>query len=132
METNQNITDSHQTGEPEDLNELLIEALVGLNDMAEQPTQIIADFALRKAIRLARSKSGYFAFLNHDETVATIYSFLNSADERLDLQVAPQEHDSRERGRCAEAVRRRRHVIVDKEIPVLSFDEKPLRALSLH
>lgn len=131
MDTNQNIADQ-RTGEPEDLNESLIEALVGLNDMAEQPTQIIADFALRKAIRLARSISGYFAFLNNDKTVATIYSLLTPADERLDLRVAPQEQDSGERGRCAEAVRRRRHVIVDKEIPVRSLDKKPLPALSLH
>jgi PAS domain S-box-containing protein len=121
----QNMTDSQPVRETEDLNELLVEALLRLNEIAQQPTEIIADFALQKAIELTRSKTGYFAFLNEDQTAATMYSWPDAATEVRALEVAPKTDSLSEVGRCAEAVRRRCPVIANEEIPSNSSENGP-------
>jgi PAS domain S-box-containing protein len=127
----QNMTDSQPVRETEDLNELLVEALLRLNEIAQQPTEIIADFALQKAIELTRSKTGYFAFLNEDQTAATMYSWPDAATDVRALEVAPKTDSLSEVGRCAEAVRRRCPVIANEEIPSNSSENGPPHGVGL-
>lgn len=115
MNISQNITDTQVIPEPENLNELLVEGLLGLNDMAEQPTQAVADFALQNAIKLSRSKVGYVALLNKDETAATIYSTLTPGLDSADSKASKIESIA-EGGRWAEAVRCRCPVARGEEI----------------
>ena len=50
------------------LNEARLEAVLQLNRMTEATLQEITDFALEQAVALTRSKIGYLAFMNEDET----------------------------------------------------------------
>jgi len=112
METDHSIPEHQRVEEALGLNELQVHALLQLNDMAEQPMQLITDFALEKAIELTRSKIGYLAFVNADETLLTMHSW---PKEQRAAELAPQTYAVAEAGRWAEAVRRRRPVIANQD-----------------
>ena len=52
-----------------------LEALLRLNQMTSASLQEIAKFALEQGIKLTRSKIGYLAFLNQDETAFTMHAW---------------------------------------------------------
>src|SRR5271157_3578328 len=100
MATTKDITERQRVEEALYLNELQVHALLQLNEIAEQPMQMITDFALEKAIELTRSKIGYLAFLNADETLQTMHSW---PKEPPAAGVAPQTYPVAEASRWAEA-----------------------------
>jgi PAS domain S-box-containing protein len=109
-------TSDHQRAEDAlRLNELRIEALLELNEMADRPMQIIIDFSLEKAIELTRSKAGYLAFLNEEETLLTLHGWPKTGMDQSAVEVAPQPYRLAEMDRWAEAVRRRGPAITDHD-----------------
>jgi PAS domain S-box-containing protein len=119
MDTAKDITERQRIEEALSLNELQVQALLQLHEMAEQPMHMIIDFALEKAIELTRSKAGYLAFVNADETVLTMH--LWPKGQRA-AELAPQIHPPAEGARCAEAVRQRRPVIANQDAPPNCFE----------
>ena len=114
METAKDITERQRVEEALYLNELHAHALLQLHEMAEQPMQMVIDFALEKAIELTRSKIGYLAFVNPDETLLTMHSW---PKEQRASEPRPQMYPVSESGRWAEAIRQRRPVIADQDAP---------------
>jgi len=114
------ITERQRVEEALYLNELQVHALLRLNEMAEQPMQMITDFALEKAIELTRSKSGYLAFLNADETLLTMHSW---PKEQCAEGPAPRTDPVPEAARWAEAVRQRQPVIANQDAPRASLEK---------
>ena len=100
-----------------------VQALLHLNEMAEQPMQMITDFALEKAIELTRSKTGYLAFLNADETLLTMHSWPRDARSNALGRLRPHTYSVAEASRWAEAVRQRRPVIANQDVPPNLFKD---------
>jgi PAS domain S-box-containing protein len=113
METNHHITERERLEDALHLNELREHALLQLDQMTGQPMQMIADFALEKAVELTRSKTGYLAFLNADETLLTMHSWPRDASEQRPGKIAPHTYSAGESSRWVEAVRQRRRVTAD-------------------
>jgi PAS domain S-box-containing protein len=121
METNHHITERERLEDALHLNELREHALLHLDQMTGQPMQTIADFALEKAVELTRSKTGYLAFLNADETLLTMHSWPRDASEQRPGEIAPHTYSVGEANRWVEAVRQRRPVTADGGAPANLF-----------
>src|ERR1700676_4068047 len=117
METTRDITERQRVDESLYLYELQVQAFLQFNEMAEQPMQMITDFALEKAIELTRSEIAYLAFVNADGTLLTMHSWPKEQPPS-----EPQSCGVGEGGRWAEAVRQRQPVIVNQAAPVNSFE----------
>jgi PAS domain S-box-containing protein len=100
------------------LNESRLEALLKLNQMTEASLKEITDFALEEAVRLTRSKLGYLAFLNDDETVMTMHSWSKAAMGECAIIDKPIVYPVVTTGLWGEAVRQRKPVFTnDYEAP---------------
>jgi two-component system, OmpR family, phosphate regulon sensor histidine kinase PhoR len=117
METTRDITERQRVEEVLCRYELQVQAFLQLNEMAEQPMQMITDFALEKAIELTRSKMGSLAFVNTDETLLTMHSW---PKEQRAGELGPQTYPVAEAG--AEALRQRRPVIANQDAPPNPFE----------
>src|ERR1700676_1921824 len=114
METTRDITERQRVDESLYLYELQVQAFLQFNEMAEQPMQMITDFALEKAIELTRSKIGYLAFVNADGNLLTMHP---GPKAQRAGEFTPQTYPVAEGGRWEEAVRQRRPVIVQEAPP---------------
>src|SRR5260370_9260274 len=123
METNHHISVGERLEEALHLNELREHALLRLDQMTGRPMQMIADFALEKAVELTRSKTGYLAFLNPDETLLTMHSWPKDAPDQRAIEVAPHTYSVPQAGRWAEAVCQRRPVIGNEAAPANFFKD---------
>jgi len=122
MHTPDDITERNRVQETLRLNELRVQALLELNEMADQPMQMIIDFALERAIELTRSKTGYLAFLNADETLLTMNWWPKAATGKCAAEAAAPLYPVVETVRWQEAVCRRGPVIANEEAPAGSFE----------
>ena len=95
------------------LNELRLQALVSLYQMADAPLQELMDFALNTAIELTGSQVGYFAFVNEDETQLTMQSWSRMALEQCRMVDKPWIFRVEETGLWGEALRQRRPIITN-------------------
>jgi PAS domain S-box-containing protein len=95
------------------LEESRLEALLKLNQMAEASLQDITDFVLEETVRLTKSKIGYLAFLNEDETVMTMHSWSKSAMAECAIMDKPIIYPVVNTGLWGEAVRQRKPVITN-------------------
>jgi diguanylate cyclase (GGDEF)-like protein/PAS domain S-box-containing protein len=112
------ITQRKQDDEERLLNESRILSLIEISRMTDQPDQKLTDFALEKAIALTRSKIGYLAFMNEDETVLTMYSWSKQAMKECRIQAKPLIYPVETTGLWGEAVRQRKPIITnDYEVP---------------
>lgn len=93
------------------LNEARLEALLKLSQMTEASLQEITDFALEQGVLLTRSKIGYLAFANEDETVLTMHSWSRSVMARCQMAEKPVFFPMETTGLWGEAVRQRRPII---------------------
>lgn len=100
------------------LDELRLEALLQLNQMADATLREITDFSLEAAVKLTSSAIGYLAFLNDDESVMTMHSWSKSAMAQCAIQDKPMVYPVVTTGLWGEAVRQRRAVITnDYQLP---------------
>ncbi|OPY25406.1 MAG: cyclic-di-GMP phosphodiesterase [Methanocella sp. PtaU1.Bin125] len=95
------------------LDEQRLVALLSLNQMTEADLQEITDFALEEGVRLTRSRIGYLAFMNEDETVLTMHSWSRSAMAECAVLNRTKEYPIVTTGLWGEAVRQRRPVITN-------------------
>jgi signal transduction histidine kinase len=93
------------------LNEARLEALLRLSQMTEASLQEITDFALEQGVLLTRSKIGYLAFANEDETVLTMHSWSRSVMVRCQMAEKPVFFPMETTGLWGEAMRQRRPII---------------------
>ena len=95
------------------LNELRLEALVNLNQMANASLPEIAQFAMEEATRLTASKIGYVTFMNEDETVLTMHAWSRAAMAECSIDDKPLLYPVETTGLWGEAVRQRRPIITN-------------------
>jgi PAS domain S-box-containing protein len=95
------------------LNTERTEALLKLNQMTNEPLSRITEFALEEAVRLTKSKLGYLAFLNEDETVLTMHAWSKTAMAECAMSDKPRHYPVSGTGLWGEAVRQRKAVITN-------------------
>lgn len=95
------------------LNESRLEALWQLSQMTGASVKEITDFALEEGVRLTRSRIGYLAFMNEDETVLTMHSWSQTAMEQCAIIDKPIVYPMETTGLWGEAVRQRRPIITN-------------------
>ena len=90
-----------------------MESLLTLNSMSDQPIETIIPFAVEKSIALTNSGIGYFAVLNHDESVLTMKYWSRSAHAACRIADKPLVYPVEQTGLWGEAVRRRKAIITN-------------------
>jgi PAS domain S-box-containing protein len=111
--TFRDITERKQAEDERKLNEARLEAILKLNKMSDAPLQEITNFALEEAIRLTKSKVGYLAFLNEEETFLKTFSWSQSALEECLIKDEPLVHEVKTAGLWGEALRKRKPIITN-------------------
>jgi phosphoserine phosphatase RsbU/P len=95
------------------LDESRLEAVWQLSQMTRATVREITDFALEEGVRLTKSKIGYLAFLNEDETVLTMQAWSKTAMQECAIDDKPLVYPLETTGLWGEAVRQRRPVITN-------------------
>ncbi|MBM4283872.1 MAG: PAS domain S-box protein [Deltaproteobacteria bacterium] len=95
------------------LDESRLEAVWQLSQMTGASLKEIVDFALEEGVRLTRSRIGYLAFMNEEETVLTIHSWSKTAMQQCAIIDKPIVYPLETTGLWGEAVRQRRPVITN-------------------
>jgi len=107
------ISELKQTEEALQLDESRLETLLALNEKTESSLQELTDFCLEEAIRLTKSKIGYLAFMDDQETVLTMYSWSKTAMEECMIRDKPLVYPVETTGLWGEAVRQRKPIITN-------------------
>jgi PAS domain S-box-containing protein len=87
--------------------------LLRLNQMTEATLKNLITFAFEEAVRLTKSKIGYLAFLNADETVLTMQLWSRGAMAECAIDDKPIHYPVETAGLWGEAVRQRRPIITN-------------------
>ncbi len=95
------------------LDESRLEAVWKLSQMTRATLSEITDFALEEGVRLTKSKIGYLAFMNEDETVLTMQAWSKTAMEQCAVPGPPMVYPVKTTGLWGEAVRQRAPVITN-------------------
>ncbi len=95
------------------LNAKRMEALLQLNQMTSSTQEEIFSFAFEAAVRLTRSKLGYLALMNEDETILNMQLWSREAMAECKVPGIPRIHPVEATGLWGEAVRQRRPVITN-------------------
>jgi len=107
------ITDSKQAEETIRLNESRLNVLLKLNQMTEASLQEIKDFALEAAVNLTKSKIGYLAFMNDDESILSMHSWSRNTVKQCAISNKPLTYPMETMGLWGEAVRQRKAMITN-------------------
>jgi len=107
------ITEQKRAAEALRLDESRLEALLRLNQMTQASLQEITAFALEEGVRLTKSKIGYLAFMNEDETVLTMHSWSKTAMDQCAIIDKLIVYPIETTGLWGEAVRQRQPVITN-------------------
>jgi PAS domain S-box-containing protein len=95
------------------LDESRLEAVWQLSQMTKATLKEITDFALEEGVRLTKSRIGYLAFMNEDETVLTMQAWSKIAMEQCAISDKPIDYPLETTGLWGEAVRQRRPIITN-------------------
>jgi len=95
------------------LDEARLEALLRFSQMTHATLPEITDYALEQAVLLTRSRIGYLAFMNDDESVLTMHSWSKTAMAECAIIDKPIVYPVVSTGLWGEAVRQRRPVITN-------------------
>ncbi len=95
------------------LDESRLEAVWQLSQMTKATLKEITDFALEEGVRLTKSKIGYLAFMNEDETVLTMQAWSKTAMQECAITDKPLVYPLETTGLWGEAVRQRRPIITN-------------------
>jgi PAS domain S-box-containing protein len=96
------------------LSEARLFALLGLSQLTHEPIAKLTEYALESAVSLTRSKLGYLAFLNEDESELTMYAWSRTAMDECATADRPLVYRVEETGLWGEAVRQRRPIITNE------------------
>jgi PAS domain S-box-containing protein len=107
------ITERKRTEEALLLNAERMEALLQLNQMAGATLDEITSFAFEAAVRMTRSRLGYLAFMDEEETVMTMQLWSHEAMAECKVPGDPRIYPVATTGLWGEAVRQRRPVITN-------------------
>ena len=107
------ITDSKRAEETIRLNESRLNVLLKLNQMTEASLQEIKDFTLEAAVKLTKSKIGYLAFMNKDESILTMHSWSKNTVKQCAVGNKPLTYPMETMGLWGEAVRQRKAIITN-------------------
>ncbi|MBW1746259.1 MAG: PAS domain S-box protein, partial [Deltaproteobacteria bacterium] len=107
------ITDSKQAEETIRLNESRLNVLLKLNQMTEASLQEIKDFALEAAVNLTKSKIGYLAFMNDDESILSMHSWSRNTVKQCAISNKPLTYPMETMGLWGETVRQRKAIITN-------------------
>ena len=113
IETLQDFTERNLAKEALRLNESRLEALLEFSRMADASLNEITDFALEKAVMLTKSKIGYLAFMNEDETDLTMHSWSGSAIKNCHIIDKPVVYPLDKIELWREVVRKRKPIITN-------------------
>jgi sigma-B regulation protein RsbU (phosphoserine phosphatase) len=95
------------------LDESRLEAVWQLSQMTKATLKEITDFALEEGVRLTKSKIGYLAFMNEDETVLTMQAWSKTAMAECAVADKTFVYPVETTGLWGEAVRQRRPIITN-------------------
>ncbi|MEJ2671061.1 MAG: GAF domain-containing protein [Deltaproteobacteria bacterium] len=95
------------------LDESRLEAVWQLSQMTKATTKEITDFALEEGVRLTKSRIGYLAFTNEDETVLTMQAWSRTTMQECLIADKPLVYPLETTGLWGEAVRQRRPIITN-------------------
>jgi len=109
----EDVTDRKREEAERELNEIRLSTLLELGRMTHLPEQALTDHALEKSLAQTRSKIGYLAFLNEDQTVMTMYSWSRSAMEQCLIREKPIIYPVEATGLWGEAVRQRKPIVTN-------------------
>ncbi|MBU0639766.1 MAG: PAS domain S-box protein [Planctomycetes bacterium] len=107
------ISERRRADETLRLNEARLEALLTLNQMTDAPLEEITNFALESAVQFTRSKLGYLAFTNEDESVLTMHAWSREALARCEISDKPTVYPVADTGLWGEAIRQRKPIITN-------------------
>ncbi|MEJ2693076.1 MAG: response regulator [Candidatus Thiodiazotropha sp.] len=107
------ITAQREAKETLKLNAERMDSLLQLTQMEGTSRSELIRFAFEAAIRLTRSKLGYLALMNEDETVMTMQLWSREAMAECKVADIPQVYPVETTGLWGEAVRQRRPVITN-------------------
>jgi PAS domain S-box-containing protein len=107
------ITEQKRALEQIRLNEQRLDTLVRLNGMADEPLQVLCEYAMEEAVRLTGSTIGYLAFVNEDETVLTMHAWSRSAMKECRIDDKPIVYPVDQTGLWDEAIRQRKPIITN-------------------
>jgi len=107
------ITDSKRAEETIRLNEARLNVLLKLNQMTEASLQEIKDFTLEAAVKLTKSKIGYLAFMNEDESIFTMHSWSRNTIKQCNIGDKALTYPMETLGLWGEAVRQRKAIITN-------------------
>jgi PAS domain S-box-containing protein len=95
------------------LDESRLEAVWQISQMTKATLKEITDFAMEEGVRLTKSKIGYLAFANEDETVLTMQAWSQTAMQECAVTDKPLIYPVETTGLWGEAVRQRRPIITN-------------------
>jgi PAS domain S-box-containing protein len=107
------ITQNKRALETFRLNEARLSVLLDLSQMTEVPLNEITSFTLEEAIRLTRSKVGYLAFANEDETILRMHSWSVDAIKGCNIKHKQTTYHIDKMGLWGEALRQRKPIITN-------------------
>ncbi|MBW1917708.1 MAG: PAS domain S-box protein [Deltaproteobacteria bacterium] len=107
------ITDRKLAEEVLKLNESRLEALLRLHQLTHATPQEIINFALEEGTSLTKSRIGYLAFTNEDESVLTMYGWSKSAMAECRIADKPIDYPVETTGLWGEAIRQRQPIITN-------------------
>ncbi len=95
------------------LNEIRLEAMIGLYAIRDKSLKEITDFALESAVTITESQYGYLAFVSDDEYTMTMYSWSERTTKECMVSEKPLSYQVKNTGLWGEAVRQRQPVITN-------------------
>ncbi len=107
------ITERIETTASLRLNEMRLEAMIELSQMADADIRRLTDFALEKAIKLTSSEIGYLAFTAEDEKILEMYSWSSEARRQCAIENQQNIFEVDQIGLWGEAIRQRRPIITN-------------------
>ncbi len=109
----ENITDRKRIEDERELNELMMKALLELNNMTQVTYKEITHFVMEKGIKLTKSKYGFVGLMNEDESVLTIHAWSGDVMDDCRISDTPVDYRVDQAGIWADAIRQHRPIIVN-------------------
>jgi PAS domain S-box-containing protein len=107
------ITQNKRVLETFRLNEARLSTLLDLSQITDAPLNEITSFTMEEAIRLTRSKVGYLAFANEDETMLRMHSWSIDAIKGCKIKHKQTTYHIDKMGLWGEAMRQRKPIITN-------------------